>query len=65
MLDAAGITLEEWNELSEAEREDTAIDHAHELFSVGPNYHAALLNAVDDYYALVKGIQMRTSVKPP
>lgn len=57
MLDAAGVTLEEWHELSEAEREDTAIDHAHELFSVGPNYHAALLNAVDDYYALVKGIQ--------
>ena len=56
MLDAAGITLEEWNELSEVEREDTAIDHAHELFSVGPKY-APSLNAVDDYYALVKGIQ--------
>ena len=26
------------------------------LFSIGPNYHAALLSAVDDYYDLVKTV---------
>jgi len=56
LFKAAGLTEEEWNALSDGEREDTAIRHAYDIFSVGPSYHAALLNAVDDYYELVKGI---------
>jgi len=56
LLKAAGLTEEEWDELEDGEREDIAINHALDLFSVGPSYHAALLNAVDDYYGLIRGI---------
>lgn len=57
LFDSAGIQQEEWDAMSEAEQEDLAINNAGLLFTVGPNYHAALLNAVDDYYELIKSIQ--------
>jgi hypothetical protein len=56
LLASASLTQEEWDALEEGEREDIAITHAHNIFTVGPGYHAAILNAVDDYYALVKGV---------
>mgnify|MGYP003651095291 CR=1 FL=1 len=45
-----------WNQLTDREREEAAMRHAQEIFSVSPGYHAALLNATDDYYGLVTGI---------
>ena len=56
LLKAAGLTEQEWEELSEGEREDIAIRHSYDIFSIGPSYHAAILNAVDDYYSLIKGV---------
>lgn len=57
LFSVAGVTQEEWDELKDAEREELAIKHAYGLFSVGPSYHAALLNAVDEYYDLINTIQ--------
>ena len=56
LLKAAGLTEEEWDALPEGQKEDTAIAYSYDIFSIGPSYHAALLNAVDDYYSLIKGI---------
>jgi len=56
LFEAAGITEEEWGQLSDGEREDIAIRHSYDLFTVGPSYHAALLNADDNYYALIKSV---------
>jgi hypothetical protein len=56
LLKAAGLTDEEWDELEEGVKEEIAIRHTYDIFNIGPSYHAALLNAVDDYYALIKGI---------
>lgn len=57
LFSVAGVTQEEWDELKDAEREEMAIQHAYGLFSIGPSYHAALLNAVDEYYDLINTIQ--------
>jgi len=57
LFSVAGVTQEEWDELKDSDREDLAIKHAYGLFTVGPSYHAALLNAVDEYYELVQTIQ--------
>ncbi len=56
LLKAAGLTEEEWEALEEGVKEEVAIRHTYDIFNIGPSYHAALLNAVDDYYALIKGI---------
>jgi len=56
----AGIDQEGWDSLAEGEREELVISHAHGLFDIGPSYHAALLSAVDDYYALIATIQNET-----
>ena len=56
LLKAAGLDEEAWDALYEGEQEDIAIRHSYDIFSIGPSYHAALLNAVDDYYSLIKGI---------
>ena len=56
LLKAAGLDEEAWNALTEGQQEDIAIRHSYDIFSIGPSYHAALLNAVDDYYSLIKGI---------
>lgn len=45
-----------WNRLTDEEREDAAMRHAHDIFSVSAGYHPAILNAVDDYYGLVTNI---------
>jgi len=47
---------EVWKRIPEGEREQAAMRHAHDIFSVSPGYHPAILNAVDDYYGLVKNI---------
>ena len=57
LLDGAGLNEEEWNGLSDDEQEQVAQDHAYDAFTPGPNYHVALLSAVDDYYSLVHSIQ--------
>tara|TARA_Y100001937_G_scaffold23658_1_gene33712 strand:+ start:3938 stop:5392 length:1455 start_codon:yes stop_codon:yes gene_type:complete len=57
LLGAAGLTSEEYEALSDEEKETLAQVHAYEIFNPGPNYHVALLSAVDDYYSLVYGIQ--------
>jgi len=57
LLDSAGLTEEEWDNLSDEEREITSQEHAYDIFTPGPNYLPALLNAVDDYYSLVHSIQ--------
>ncbi len=56
LLTAANITLEDYEALDADAKEDLAIKHAYDLFEAGPSYHAALLNATDDYYELIKGI---------
>jgi len=53
---AAGITQEEWDAMKDGEREDLAVKHAYDIFKAGPSYHAALFNALDDYYGLVRGV---------
>ena len=53
---AAGITQEEWDAMKDGDREDLAVKHAYDIFKAGPSYHAALFNALDDYYGLVKGV---------
>tara|TARA_R100000995_G_scaffold41700_1_gene19433 strand:+ start:13637 stop:15085 length:1449 start_codon:yes stop_codon:yes gene_type:complete len=53
---AAGITQEEWDAMKDGEREDLAVRHAYDIFKAGPSYHAALFNALDDYYGLVRGV---------
>lgn len=57
LFSVAGVTQEEWDELKDAEREELAIKHSYGLYSVGPSYHAALLNAADEYYDLISSIQ--------
>ena len=57
LLDSAGLTHEEWDNLTDEEREITSQEHAYDIFTPGPNYLPALLNAVDDYYSLVHAIQ--------
>ena len=57
LFDAAGISEEEWDELSDEGREHISQEYAYALFTPGPNYHPALLNAVDDYYSLVHSIK--------
>jgi hypothetical protein len=49
-----------WDALPDGEKEDAAMRHAHDIFSVSPGYHAAILNAVDDYYGLVHSIASET-----
>tara|TARA_R100000152_G_C6772133_1_gene198890 strand:- start:325 stop:1773 length:1449 start_codon:yes stop_codon:yes gene_type:complete len=56
LLESAGLSEEEWDALKDGEREDIAVKHAYNIFKVGPSYHAALLNALDDYYGLIKSI---------
>ena len=56
LLEAAGLTESEWDELKDGEREELAVKHAYQIFKAGPSYHAALLNALDDYYGLVRSI---------
>lgn len=57
LLDAAGIDEEEWKGKSDSEKEEIAVANAYSLFTPGPNYHAALLSALDDYYLLIGSIQ--------
>jgi hypothetical protein len=47
---------EVWNRIPEGEREQAAMRHAHDIFTVSAGYHPAILNAVDDYYGLVNNI---------
>ncbi len=47
---------EVWDRMPEGEREQAAMRHAHDIFTVSAGYHPALLNAVDDYYGLVNNI---------
>lgn len=47
---------EVWRRIPEGEREQAAMRHAHDIFTVSAGYHPALLNAVDDYYGLVNNI---------
>ena len=56
LFTVAGIDQDQWDSMTEEEREEVAVNHSHMLFSIGPNYHAALLSAVDDYYDLVKTV---------
>ena len=60
LFEVAGISKEEWEELTDEERETTAIRYAHSLFETGPSYHPALLSAVDDYYELIQSVQNET-----
>ena len=46
----------QWASLTDGEREDAAMAHAHDIFEVSAGYHPALFNALDDYYSLVNGI---------
>ena len=46
----------QWDAMPAGEKEDAAMNHAYDIFSVSPGYEAAVLNAVDDYYGLVHGI---------
>ena len=50
----------QWDAMEDGAREDAAMRHAHSLFKISPGYHAALLNAVDDYYGLIHGIASET-----
>ena len=50
----------QWDAMEDDAREDAAMRHAHSLFKISPGYHAALLNAVDDYYGLIHGIASET-----
>lgn len=45
-----------WAQMEEGEREQAAMRHAHDIFTVSSGYHPAILNAVDDYYGLVNNI---------
>ena len=56
LFKATKLTEEDWDALTDGEREDLAIRHSYDIFTVGPSYHAALLNAVDEYYSLIRGI---------
>jgi hypothetical protein len=47
---------EQWDRLSDQEREEAAMRHAYDIFTVSPGYSAALLNATDDYYQLANDI---------
>jgi len=46
----------QWASLTDREREDYAIKHAHDIFDISPGYHPALFNALDDYYSLASSI---------
>lgn len=60
LFTVAGIDQEGWDSLSDEKKEEIAVGHAHALFDIGPSYHAALLSAVDDYYALIATVQNET-----
>tara|TARA_R110000744_G_C19369344_1_gene562316 strand:+ start:5821 stop:7275 length:1455 start_codon:yes stop_codon:yes gene_type:complete len=57
LLEACALSEEDYDALDDSSKEDLAVKYSYSLFSPGPSYHAALLSAVDDYYALIKGIQ--------
>ena len=46
--------------MEDGAREDAAMRHALDIFTVSPGYHAALLNATDDYYSLIHSIASET-----
>jgi len=50
----------QWDNLTAGQKEDAAMNHAYDIFTVSPGYEAAVLNAVDDYYALVHGVASET-----
>ena len=50
----------QWDAMEDGAREDAAMRHALDIFTVSPGYHAALLNATDDYYALIHSIASET-----
>ena len=56
LLKAAGLTEEEWEEMSDNDRDRVANQYAYDIFDVGDGYHAALFNASADYYDLVNSI---------
>tara|TARA_R110000824_G_scaffold9126_2_gene41106 strand:+ start:789 stop:2327 length:1539 start_codon:yes stop_codon:yes gene_type:complete len=47
---------EVWGRLSDGEREDAAMLHAHDIFKVSPGYNPAILNTLDEYYGLINSI---------
>ena len=50
----------QWNNMSAGAKEDAAMEHAYDIFTVSPGYEAAVLNAVDDYYGLVHSVSSET-----
>tara|TARA_R100001440_G_scaffold35191_1_gene54159 strand:+ start:19620 stop:21071 length:1452 start_codon:yes stop_codon:yes gene_type:complete len=56
LLKAADLSLEDWDAMSDHERDMVANKHAYDIFTVDESYHAALLNATTDYYELVNQI---------
>ncbi len=57
ILTAAGMSEEDYSKLSDVEKERLAIKHRYDVFQVSSNFYPALLNAVDDYYALVRQVR--------
>ena len=57
ILTAAGMSEEDYSKLSDVEKERLAIKHRYDVFQVSSNCYPALLNAVDDYYALVRQVR--------
>ncbi len=56
LLKAAGLTDEQWDEMTDFERDQVANLHCYDIFTIDESYHAALLNATTDYYELVNAI---------
>jgi len=56
LLKAAGLTNEQWDEMTDFERDQVANLHCYDIFTIDESYHAALLNATTDYYELVNAI---------
>jgi len=57
ILKAAEMSEEDYAKLSDVEKERLAIKHRYDVFQVSANFYPALLNAVDDYYALVRQVR--------
>ena len=56
LLSLSGLSMTEWEAMDRPEQEDIVQSCARSLFTKDETFDAAMLSCVDDYYALVRGM---------
>jgi len=57
----AGITHEEWGNMNPHQKEEVARSQMYEMFTIDPSFEPQLMQAVDNYYTLVRGMDKHLS----